>query len=91
MTDERTSRRGRKIRVGVLFGGQSSEHAVSIASAQSVMAALDPDTYEVVPIGITRQGRWLTGGDPMHALLAAGGQLTARPPETGTRLERAHS
>jgi D-alanine-D-alanine ligase len=83
MTDERAARRGRKLRVGVVFGGQSSEHAVSIASAQSVMAALDPDTYEVVPIGITRQGQWLTGGDPMHALLAAGGQLTARPPETG--------
>jgi D-alanine-D-alanine ligase len=83
MIDERLGRRGRKIRVGVLFGGQSSEHAVSLASAQSVMAVLDPETYEVVPIGITRQGQWLTGGDPMRALLAAGGQLTARPPETG--------
>jgi D-alanine-D-alanine ligase len=79
-TDERSTRRGRKLRVGVVFGGQSSEHAVSLASAQSVMAALDPGAYEIVPIGITRQGQWLTGGDPMHALLAAGGQLTARPP-----------
>ena len=76
-----TPRGGRKIRVGVLFGGQSSEHAVSIASAQSVMQALDPDIYEVVPIGITRQGQWLTGGDPMRHLLEAGGQLTAKPPE----------
>ncbi|MGI8854319.1 MAG: D-alanine--D-alanine ligase family protein [Thermomicrobiales bacterium] len=84
MTDEQPARWGRKIRVGVLFGGQSSEHAVSLASAQSVMAALDPQAYEVVPIGITRQGQWLTGSDPMHALLAAGGQLTARPPETGS-------
>lgn len=83
MSDERPIDRGRKIRVGVLFGGQSSEHAVSLASAQSVMAALDPEAYEIVPIGITRQGRWMTGGDPMHALLAAGGQLTDRPPETG--------
>lgn len=83
MTNERPGRGGRKIRVGVLFGGQSSEHAVSLASAQSVIAALDPEAYEVVPIGITRQGQWLTGGDPMRALLAAGGQLTARPPETG--------
>jgi D-alanine-D-alanine ligase len=82
MTDERAARRRRKLRVGVVFGGQSSEHAVSLASAQSVMAALDPGAYEIVPIGITRQGQWLTGGDPMHALLAAGGQLTARPPET---------
>lgn len=81
MTDEQPARRGRKIRVGILFGGQSSEHAVSLASAQSVIAALDPDIYEVVPIGITRQGQWLSGGDPMRDLLAAGGQLTERPPE----------
>ncbi len=71
---------GRKLRVGVLFGGQSSEHAVSIASAQSVIAALDPETYEIVPIGITRAGQWLTGGDPMRTLLEAGGQLSATPP-----------
>ena len=76
----RAARGGRKIRVGVLFGGQSSEHAVSLASAHAVMAALDPATYEVVPIGITRQGQWLTGGDPMRQLLAAGGRLTATPP-----------
>ncbi len=83
MTSEQPARRGRKIRVGILFGGQSSEHAVSLASAQSVMAALDRDAYEVVPIGITRQGQWLAGGDPMRDLLAAGGQLTEKPPETG--------
>lgn len=83
MSNERPTHRGRKIRVGVLFGGQSSEHAVSLASAQSVIAALDPDAYEVVPIGITRQGQWLTGGEPMRDLLAAGGQLTETPPETG--------
>lgn len=79
MTDGQ--RRGRKIRVGVLFGGQSNEHAVSIASARSVIAALDPAAYEVVPIGITRGGQWLTGGDPMGQLLAAGGQLTDKPPD----------
>ncbi len=82
MTSEQPARGGRKIRVGVLFGGQSSEHAVSLASAQSVIAALDPAVYEIVPIGITRQGQWLTGGDPMRDLLAAGGQLTEKPPET---------
>jgi D-alanine-D-alanine ligase len=58
----------RKIRVGVLFGGQSAEHAVSLASATNVMAALDSAKYEVVPIGITRAGHWLTGGDPLRAL-----------------------
>jgi len=58
----------RKIRVGVLFGGQSSEHEVSLASARSVMGAMDPDKYEVVPIGITKHGQWLSSGDPMQAL-----------------------
>jgi D-alanine-D-alanine ligase len=58
----------RKIRVGVLFGGQSAEHAVSLASATNVMAALDPAKYEVVPLGITRAGHWLAGGDPLRAL-----------------------
>ena len=51
----------RKLKVGVIFGGRSGEHEVSLQSAQSVMAALDGTKYEVVPIGITRNGRWLTG------------------------------
>jgi D-alanine-D-alanine ligase len=57
-----------KIRVGVLFGGQSSEHEVSLASARSVMGAMDPAKYEVVPIGITKRGAWLASGDPMSVL-----------------------
>ena len=52
----------RRLRVGVLFGGQSAEHEVSLVSARSIMQALDPGRYEVVPIGITRQGRWVIGG-----------------------------
>jgi D-alanine-D-alanine ligase len=63
-------RRRGKVRVAVLFGGQSSEHDVSLRSAETVMGALDPDRYDVVPIGITREGRWLTGGDPFAALTA---------------------
>src|ERR671919_892396 len=63
-------RRRGKVRVAVLFGGQSSEHDVSLRSAETVMGALDPDRYEVIPIGITREGRWLTGGDPFAALTA---------------------
>jgi D-alanine-D-alanine ligase len=59
----------KKIRVGVIFGGRSGEHEVSLASARSVMSALDRDKYEVIPIGITREGRWLTSGDPMAELL----------------------
>lgn len=70
---------GRKLRVGVIFGGRSGEHEVSLASAASVMGALEPARYEVVPIGITREGRWVTGGDPMGTLRdAAGG--AAKPP-----------
>ncbi len=59
-----------KINVGVLFGGRSGEHEVSLASAQSVMANIDRSRYEVIPIGITKQGEWLVGGDPMAALTA---------------------
>jgi len=59
-----------RTRVLVLFGGQSGEHDVSLRSAQTVIGALDPERYEVVPVGITREGRWLTGGDPMAALTA---------------------
>ncbi|NOK58411.1 MAG: hypothetical protein GFH27_549279n217 [Chloroflexi bacterium AL-W] len=57
-----------KIRVGVLFGGQSSEHEVSIVSARAVIAGLDHDKYEIVPIGITKDGRWLASGDPLATL-----------------------
>jgi D-alanine-D-alanine ligase len=63
-----------KIRVGVLFGGQSGEHEVSLVSARAVLAGLDQSKYEIVPIGITKDGRWLTGSDPMAALEAAADQ-----------------
>lgn len=58
----------RILRVGVLFGGRSSEHEVSLASAAYVMDALKQAGYEVTPIGITQEGRWLTAGDPHHYL-----------------------
>ena len=47
----------RKIRVAVVFGGRSDEHDVSLRSARTIMDALDTDRYEVVPIGITREGK----------------------------------
>jgi len=50
-----------KIRLGVLFGGRSSEHEVSLMSARSVLNALSRDRYEIIPIGITHEGVWLTG------------------------------
>ena len=51
----------RKLRVGVIFGGRSSEHEVSLMSARSVLSALNSDKYDVVLIGITKSGRWITG------------------------------
>ncbi|TET52137.1 MAG: D-alanine--D-alanine ligase [Anaerolineales bacterium] len=68
----------RRIRVGVVFGGRSGEHEVSLASARSVMDAIDKKKYEVVPIGITKEGRWLASGDPMKALES--GDLSASGP-----------
>ena len=58
----------KKLRVGLIFGGRSGEHEVSLASATSVMANLDSDKYEVVPIGITKGGTWLLGTEPARLL-----------------------
>ncbi len=57
-----------KIRVGVIFGGRSGEHEVSLVSATSVIRTLDPQQYEVVPIGITREGRWVSSSDALRLL-----------------------
>lgn len=65
-----------KIRVGVIFGGRSGEHEVSLQSAHSVIDALDKEKYDVIPVGITKEGRWVTG-DVMSALTA--GEGTAVP------------
>jgi D-alanine-D-alanine ligase len=74
---------GRKPRVAVLFGGRSSEHAISCVTAGSVLAALDPDEYEVVPIGIAQDGRWvLEAGDAGRLAIGEGGEL---PEVDGTR------
>jgi D-alanine-D-alanine ligase len=72
--------KGRKLRVGVIFGGRSGEHEVSLASAASVLAAIDPERYEVVPMGIGKDGQWLVGGDPLRALADAAGLRLALPP-----------
>lgn len=57
-------------RVAVILGGRSGEHEVSLVSARSVMAALDPTRWEVVPFGISRSGGWLTPGETAAALSA---------------------
>src|ERR1700721_2739853 len=58
----------KKIRVGILFGGRSGEHEVSLLSAASLFEAIDRDKYEIVPIGITKQGRWVTAADAERLL-----------------------
>ena len=67
----------RKLRIGVIFGGRSGEHEVSLMSAQSVFAALDRDKYEIEMIGITKTGQWLTGD--VAAALENGVNGAARP------------
>lgn len=76
--------RARKLRVGVIFGGRSGEHEVSLVSAQSVITALNPDKYEVIPVGITREGRWIAG-EAMRVLTAGEtmGQAATLLPEPG--------
>src|SRR5918911_5779668 len=81
----------RKLRVGVLFGGQSGEHEVSLVSARAIIEGLDHDKYEVVPIGITKQGHWLVGNDSLAALeamadarLLPGGAQTIKKTDVST-------
>lgn len=61
----------KKICVGVLFGGKSGEHEVSLRSAASIVAALDKERYDVVPLGITPEGRWLSPADSSRMLPSA--------------------
>jgi D-alanine-D-alanine ligase len=79
-----------KLRVGILFGGRSGEHEVSLLSAASVLSAIDKTKYEVVPIGITKDGRWLTAehaerllkGEKNASVQATPTHLRAGDPET---------
>ena len=71
----------KKLRVGILFGGRSGEHEISLLSAASVFNAIDNNKYEVVPIGITKEGRWV-GAEDAERLLE-GKQLESRPLRAG--------
>ena len=80
-----------RTRLAILYGGRSAEHQISVVSARSVMEALDPDRFEVVPIAITRRGRWLlpertplelTARDgALPEVEATGSELAVRPQE----------
>jgi D-alanine-D-alanine ligase len=71
-----------RIRVAVVFGGRSSEHAISCVTAGSVLGALDPDRFDVVPIGITTEGRWVLSSD--RAVLAIQGRELPSVEDSGT-------
>src|SRR5512140_512658 len=58
----------RKLRIALIFGGRSGEHEVSLMSARSVLSVLDPGKYEVTQIGITLDGKWVTGEDVLGKL-----------------------
>src|SRR5215813_9026723 len=64
----------KKIRVGVIFGGRSGEHEVSLRSAESILKAIDRNKYDVVPIGITHEGKWLASRNAL-AMLPAKDQI----------------
>jgi D-alanine-D-alanine ligase len=72
------------LRVGVIFGGRSGEHEVSLASAASVIHALERGGHAVVPIGITKDGRWLVGGDPLAALASSARNASPLDDSTGS-------
>jgi D-alanine-D-alanine ligase len=90
----------RRLRLGVLFGGRSGEHEVSLISAASLLRSLDPAKYEVIPIGITREGQWRVGATPrelagqperlLAAVLDRGQAVTASADPTGPQLVPTH-
>ncbi|WKN50626.1 D-alanine--D-alanine ligase [Nocardioides sp. Arc9.136] len=76
----------RKPRVAVVFGGRSSEHAISCVTAGSVLQAIDPEQYDVVPVGIARDGRWvLESGDVERLRIGAGDGADRMPSVDGER------
>ena len=86
MSENRSSM-AKKLRVGILFGGRSGEHEVSLLSAASVLKAIDRDRFDVIPIGITKEGRWLAASDARNLLDGNGSateprHLRAGDPET---------
>jgi D-alanine-D-alanine ligase len=80
----------KKLRIGILFGGRSGEHEVSLISAASVISALDPEKYEPVPIGIAKDGRWLAG-TAAHKMLPPAAPNAQSKPNLGEVLRTGES
>ncbi|MFP5207991.1 MAG: D-alanine--D-alanine ligase family protein [Acidobacteriota bacterium] len=68
----------KKLRVGILFGGRSGEHEVSLLSAASILQAIDREIFDVTPIGITKEGRWLAAADAHNLLNGSQSAMTSR-------------
>jgi D-alanine-D-alanine ligase len=78
----------KKLRVGILFGGKSGEHEISLRSARSILAAIDRKKYDVVELGISKQGKWLQSGDA-RGLLGDGAMVEAASAGTGLSIAAA--
>ena len=78
-----------RVRLVVLFGGQSAEHEVSLVTARHVLAATDPDRYDIAPVAIGKDGRWVSADDALRALRAGPDAMPDALPTTGTAIEPA--
>ena len=86
VTAPQSSAAAGRIRVAVVYGGRSSEHAISCVSAGSILRNLDPARYEVVAVGITPEGSWVLGDGRPEALAITDGQLPGVTAASGTAL-----
>ncbi len=75
----------KKLRVGILFGGRSGEHEISLRSASSILKAIDRTKYDIVPLAITRTGKWLSGASAEQLLLTEASVTTSLSSETATQ------
>src|SRR5690625_4792794 len=75
-----------KIRVAVVFGGASSEHGISCATAAGVLSAIDRDVYDVVPVGITQTGEWVLTDDDVNRLRLEGTTVPSISQEDGAAI-----
>jgi len=71
----------KKLRIGILFGGRSGEHEISLLSAASILKAIDRKKYEIVPLGITKQGQWVRDAEAQHLLTGEAAPLPLAQPD----------
>ena len=76
-----------RVRLVVLFGGRSAEHEVSCTTAAHVLQAADPERYEIVPVGITREGEWVRSDDALAALARGTAEFPGKVTAAGTAVE----